>query len=104
MAKILNKTINVTIRLDRDVKENAEKLFSDLGMNLSTAFNIFARQALRQRKIPFEIAEDPFFSDVEKEKIELKIEYLKKIDKSLEQICKDKIVTKTMKELEEMAK
>jgi DNA-damage-inducible protein J len=54
-------TINVTIRLDREVKENAEKLFGDFGMNLSTAFNIFARQALRQGKIPFEIY-DPFFS------------------------------------------
>jgi DNA-damage-inducible protein J len=55
-------TINVTIRLDRKVKENAEKLFEDLGMNLSTAFNIFARQALRQGKIPFEIY-DPFYAD-----------------------------------------
>ena len=55
-------TINVTIRLDRDVKENAEKMFNDFGMNLSTAFNIFARQALRQGKIPFEIY-DPFYSE-----------------------------------------
>ncbi|MDR2901242.1 MAG: type II toxin-antitoxin system RelB/DinJ family antitoxin [Treponema sp.] len=55
-------TINVTIRLDRDVKEQAEHMFNDLGMNLSTAFNIFARQSLRQGKIPFEIY-DPFYSD-----------------------------------------
>jgi DNA-damage-inducible protein J len=55
-------TINVIIRLDRRVKENAEKLFEDLGMNLSTAFNIFVRQALRQGKIPFEIF-DPFYGD-----------------------------------------
>jgi len=55
-------TINVTIRLDREVKEQAEKMFNDFGMNLSTAFNIFARQALRQGKIPFEIF-DPFYSE-----------------------------------------
>ena len=55
-------TINVTIRLDREVKEKAERMFSDFGMNLSTAFNIFARQALRQGKIPFEIY-DPFYSE-----------------------------------------
>ena len=54
-------TINVTIRLDRDVKEEAEKIFNNFGMNLSTAFNIFARQVLRQGKIPFEIY-DPFYS------------------------------------------
>jgi DNA-damage-inducible protein J len=56
------ETINVTIRLDREIKENAEKLFGDFGMNLSTAFNVFARQALRQGKIPFEIY-DPFYSE-----------------------------------------
>jgi DNA-damage-inducible protein J len=55
------ETINVTIRLDREIKESAERLFNDLGMNLSTAFNVFARQSLRQGKIPFEIY-DPFYS------------------------------------------
>jgi len=58
----MSDTINVTIRLDREVKERAESLFNDLGMNLSTAFNIFARQSLRQGKIPFEIY-DPFYSE-----------------------------------------
>ena len=56
------ETINVTIRLDRDVKEQAERMFSDFGMNLSTAFNIFARQSLRQGRIPFEIY-DPFYNE-----------------------------------------
>ncbi len=56
------KTINVTIRLDKDVKENAERMFGDFGMNLSTAVNIFIRQALRQGSIPFEI-NDPFYSE-----------------------------------------
>jgi DNA-damage-inducible protein J len=55
-------TINVTIRLDRDIKERAESMFKDFGMNLSTAFNIFARQTLRSGKIPFEIY-DPFYSE-----------------------------------------
>jgi len=56
------QTVNVTIRLDRDVKTSVEKLFGEFGMNISTAFNIFARQALRQGKIPFEIY-DPFYSE-----------------------------------------
>ncbi|MCL1819281.1 MAG: type II toxin-antitoxin system RelB/DinJ family antitoxin [Oscillospiraceae bacterium] len=55
-------TINVTIRIDREIKEQAERMFNDFGMNLSTAFNIFARQSLRQGKIPFDIY-DPFYSD-----------------------------------------
>ena len=56
------ETINVTIRLDRDIKESAEMMFRDFGMTLSTAFNIFTRQALRQGRIPFEIS-DPFYSE-----------------------------------------
>ena len=62
------ETINVTIRLDKDVKERAEVMFRDFGMNLSTAFNIFARQALRQGKIPFEI-NDPFYSEKNQAKL-----------------------------------
>jgi len=58
----MNQSINVTIRLDKEVKESAERLFAELGMNLSTAVNVFARQALRQGKIPFEIY-DPFYSE-----------------------------------------
>jgi DNA-damage-inducible protein J len=66
-------TINVTIRLDKDVKEKAEALFGEFGMNLSTAFNIFARQALRQGKIPFEIY-DPFYSEKNQERLNRSIE------------------------------
>ena len=41
--------------MDSDLKAQAEDLFSELGMNLSTAFNIFVRQSLREGGIPFEI-------------------------------------------------
>ncbi|MCL2323264.1 MAG: type II toxin-antitoxin system RelB/DinJ family antitoxin [Oscillospiraceae bacterium] len=62
------ETINVTIRLEKDVKEQAERMFNDFGMNLSTALNIFIRQALRQGKIPFEIS-DPFYSEKNQERL-----------------------------------
>lgn len=51
-----NKTTNISIRMDKDLKEQAESLFSELGMNMTTAFNIFLRQSVRQGKIPFEVA------------------------------------------------
>ena len=40
------KTVNVTFRVDEDVKKQADALFADLGMSLSTAFNIFLRHTL----------------------------------------------------------
>lgn len=70
---VMSETINVTIRLDKDVKEKAEKLFGEFGMNLSTAFNVFARQSLRQGKIPFEIY-DPFYSEKNQARLNRSIE------------------------------
>ena len=48
-------TTNVRFRMDTELKAQAEALFSELGMNLSTAFNIFVRQSLREGGIPFAI-------------------------------------------------
>ena len=48
-------TTNISIRMDADLKAQADALFSKLGMNLSTAFNIFVRQSLREGGIPFEV-------------------------------------------------
>ena len=49
-------TTNLSIRIDRDLKEEADQVFNALGMNLTTAITIFVCQAVRQKKIPFEIA------------------------------------------------
>lgn len=49
-------TVNVTMRVDDELKKEADELFTELGMNLSTAFNIFLRQSVREQKIPFTIS------------------------------------------------
>lgn len=51
-----NTTTNISIRMDTDLKTQADALFAELGMNLTTAFNVFVRQSLREGKIPFEIS------------------------------------------------
>ena len=53
----MSKTTNISIRMDTELKAAAESLFEELGMNLSTAFNIFVRQSLREGGIPFMISE-----------------------------------------------
>jgi len=47
---------NINIRMDEDLKCDAEKLFDELGLNFTTAFTIFTKQALRERRIPFELS------------------------------------------------
>ena len=49
------KTTNILVRMDADLKTQADALFAELGMNLSTAFNIFVRQSLREGGIPFKV-------------------------------------------------
>jgi DNA-damage-inducible protein J len=48
-------TNNVSFRIDTYVKKQADKLFSQLGLNMTTAFNIFLRQSIREGSIPFSI-------------------------------------------------
>ncbi len=48
-------TVNVTIRMDEALKAQADELFSDFGLTLNAAFNMFAKQAVREQRIPFEI-------------------------------------------------
>lgn len=50
------ETTNISIRMDVELKKQSEKLFNELGMNMTTAFNIFLRQAVRQQRIPFDVA------------------------------------------------
>ena len=49
------QSINVNIRMDKELKMQAEKLFAEFGMNMTTAITIFAKTVVRERKIPFEI-------------------------------------------------
>ena len=56
------QNINVNVRMDKDLKKQAEKLFADLGMNMTTAINVFIRQSINHGGIPFEIKLDCFYN------------------------------------------
>ncbi len=49
---------SMNIRMDADVKRQAQKIFSDMGMDTTTAINIFLRQVIRTHSIPFDIKTD----------------------------------------------
>ena len=55
-------TTSVTVRMDEKLKKQAETLFEEMGLNMTTAITVFAKAAVRQGKIPFEIMVDPFYS------------------------------------------
>ena len=56
---------NVNIRMDAQLKKQFETFCANTGLTMSSAFNVFAKTAVRQQKIPFEISleSDPFYSE-----------------------------------------
>ena len=57
-------TVNISIKIDEETKKEAQKLFKDLGLSLSTAINIFLKQAIREKGIPFYINSLPENSEL----------------------------------------
>ncbi len=53
----------VNFRMDAALKRDVEEICKEMGMSLTTAFTIFAKKLSRERKIPFEITADPFYSE-----------------------------------------
>ncbi len=51
-------TINLNIRTEKIVKEQAEEIFNALGLNMTTAINMFLRTAIREHGIPFDLKLD----------------------------------------------
>ena len=51
-------TVNMSIRMDTELKKQADAMLSDMGLNMTTAMNMLLRQVVRQGRIPFEIATD----------------------------------------------
>lgn len=57
------QTVNVNIKLDEEVKKGMEQTCSELGLSMSAAFGVFARKVSREKRIPFEVSVDPFYSE-----------------------------------------
>ncbi len=68
----MGQVVNVNFRMDADLKKSMEQACSELGMSMTTAFTIFAKKVSREKRIPFEVSVDPFYS-------KSNIRYLEKI-------------------------
>ncbi len=64
MKEVLKMSqVLVNFRMDAEDKKGMEEVCRELGMSMSTAFTIFAKKMRRERRIPFEVSVDPFYSD-----------------------------------------
>lgn len=82
----------VNVRMDEEIKKKMEETCKELGITMSTAFNIFARKMCRERRIPFDVSIDSFYSE----------NNMKILDESKKQLEEGKVITKTLEELKEL--
>jgi DNA-damage-inducible protein J len=79
--------------MDENLKKSMDRTCKTLGMNMTTAFTIFAKKVSREQRIPFDVSVDPFYSE----------RNIAVIDEAAKQIEQGKTVLKTLEELEVMA-
>ncbi len=86
------QTTIVSIRMDDALKKNFDSVCNELGLSMTTAITMFAKKMTREKRIPFEVSIDPFFSESN----------MKALEESIAQMRQGKTVTKTIEELEAM--
>ena len=52
----------INFRIDKKLKSDMEKICQELGINMSTAFTMFAKKMVREKRIPFEVSIDPYYA------------------------------------------
>ena len=82
----------VNFRIDEKTKKEMEQICDELGMNVTTALNIFIKKMIREKRIPFDVSVDPFYSESN----------IKALEESKRELEKGDVVVKTLKELEAM--
>ena len=83
---------NINIRMEENLKKEFDKFCSAVGMTMTTAFTIFAKKMSREKRIPFEVSVDPFYSE----------NNIKILKESIKQLEKGEVVVKTLDELKEL--
>ena len=68
----------ISFRVDDEVKTNAEQILDTIGLSMSTALNVFLKTIAREKRIPFELTSDPFYSQSNIRYLEQKMEEYKK--------------------------
>lgn len=82
----------INIRMDEELKKSFDNICTELGMNMTTAITIFAKKMVREKRVPFDVSIDPFYSEIN----------AKALDESKKQLDDGKTIVKTLDELKAM--
>lgn len=82
---------NVNIRMDEELKKQFDKFCNDIGMSMTTAICVFAKKAVKEQKIPFEITADSFYSTAN----------IKRLEKAIQDVENGKVTIHDLIEVED---
>lgn len=82
----------LSVRMDEQLKQEFDAICEELGMSMSTAVTMLAKKMSREKRLPFEVSVDPFFS----------VSNTDTLQESMQQMAEGKTVVKSLRELEEM--
>ena len=80
----------ISVRMDDTLKKEFDQVCNDLGLTMTTAITILAKKMAREKRIPFEVSLDPFYS----------ASNMAALNESIDQMRQGKTVAKTLEELE----
>ena len=83
----------VSVRMDDDLKRDFDSICNELGLSMTTAITLLAKKMTREKRLPFDVSLDPFYS----------ASNMAALNESIEEMRQGKTVTKTLEELEAMA-
>jgi len=83
----------VSVRMDETLKQDFDLICQELGLSMSTAVTMLAKKMTREKRLPFEVSIDPFYSESN----------LSALRESIDQRSRGQVVVKSMEELERMA-
>lgn len=83
----------VSVRMDDNLKRDFDSICNELGLSMTTAITMLAKKMTREKRLPFDVSLDPFYSSSN----------MAALNESIEEMRQGKTVTKTLDELEAMA-
>ncbi len=83
----------ISIRMDDGLKKDFDRICNDLGLSMTTAITMLAKKMTREKRLPFEVSLDPFYSETN----------MTALNNSIQQMRQGRIICKTLQELEDFA-
>ena len=92
VTKARESMTTVSVRMDENLKRDFDEICNELGLSMTTAITMLAKKMTREKRIPFEVSMDPFYS----------ASNMAALNDSIEEMRQGKTVTRTLEELEAM--